>query len=244
MTGISGDLVIRRVLGPAGSTVVLTITRENESAPMDIPVIRARITIPSVEGEIIEGNIAYIQLYNFGENTTIDLRILLEELLAENPKGIILDLRNNGGGYLHTAINITSEFINEGVALYEEYGNGERESKEIISGGLATDIPMVVLVNEGSASASEILAGAIQDYGRGVLVGVTTYGKGSVQLPKNLKNGRGALRVTIARWLTPNGRLIHGVGLEPDFIVEITEEDFNAQIDPQLDKAIELIQSY
>lgn len=154
---------------------------------------------------------------------------------------MILDLRNNGGGYLVTAIDVASQFIKDGVIMIEEYGDGRRDVYEARRGGRATDIPLVVLVNEGSASASEIVAGAIQDRGRGYLVGVTTYGKGSVQNYVELDNGQGAVRVTVARWLTPNGRQIHEVGLQPDFVVEITEEDLVAGRDPQLDQAIAVL---
>ena len=125
--------------------------------------------------------------------------------------------------------------------MYEEYGDGTRETYNAIKGGLATEIPLVVLINEGSASASEIVAGAIQDTGRGKLVGVTSFGKGSVQTWVPLKDDQGAVRVTIARWLTPNGRTIHEIGLEPDYKVELTEEDITAERDPQLEKAIELL---
>jgi carboxyl-terminal processing protease len=155
--------------------------------------------------------------------------------------GIILDLRNNGGGYLNTAVEVVSEFIDEGVALHEEFGDGSTQTYDIQGDGLATDIPLIILVNGGTASASEIVAGAVQDYGRGILVGVTTFGKGSVQIGQDLSNGQGALRITIARWLTPDMRQIHGVGLEPDVVVEMTEDDINADLDPQLDAAIQLM---
>lgn len=241
MTGVPGDVVISYILGPAGTEVVLTIQREEEPEPFDVSVIREHIIVPSVVSEMLEDDIAYLQLTTFGADSAADLRAALEELLAQNPKGLILDLRNNGGGYLYTAVEITSEFVPTGVALYEEYGDGTRDEYNVNPGGLATEIPLVVLVNGGTASASEILAGAIQDYGRGVLVGVTTFGKGSVQTPIELSNGEGALRVTIAHWYTPDDRLIHGIGLEPDYIVELTEEDAEQDRDPQLDRAIELI---
>jgi carboxyl-terminal processing protease len=125
--------------------------------------------------------------------------------------------------------------------MYEDQGNGQRQTYNAISGGLATKIPLVVLVNEGTASASEITAGAIQDYGRGKLVGVTTYGKGSVQNWIPLENNQGAIRITIARWLTPKERQINGVGLTPDVVVEMTEADINAGKDLQLDKAVEIL---
>lgn len=242
MTGTDGNLVIRRVLGPAGSDVILTIRREGTPELFDVTITRGRITIPSVDGRILENtNIAYVQLFTFGQDTTDDLRDITSELLENNPDGMILDLRNNGGGFLNTAIGISSEFIADGVVMYERYGDGEEDVFEARSGGLTTDIPLVVLINGGSASASEIVAGAIQDYARGPLVGTTSFGKGSVQNWVPLDDEHGAVRVTIARWYTPDNRLIHEVGLEPDFVVEITEDDIENERDPQLDKAIELL---
>jgi carboxyl-terminal processing protease len=242
MTGIDGSLVIRKVLGPAGSKVVLTISREGEPEPFDVTIIREKIIIPSVESKILEENIGYVQIITFGGDTRSELRESLEELLEQNPIGLIVDLRNNGGGYLQTAVEVGSEFIAEGVILYEDYGNDEEmEVFHARKGGLATEIPLVLLVNEGSASASEIVAGAIQDHQRGPLVGATTFGKGSVQNWVELRNNQGAVRVTIARWLTPDKRQIHEVGLTPKFLVELTEEDYLAELDPQLDKAIEIM---
>jgi len=244
MTGVDGEIVRKKILGPEGSTVTLTILREGEEEPMDIQIQRASIVVPTVESKMLdEHNIAYVRLYTFGDKTEDDLRNALKELLKQKPDGLILDLRYNGGGYLNTAISVASEFIGEGVIMYEEYGDGSRVTFEAKKGGLATDIPMVVLINEGSASASEIVAGAIQDRERGLLVGVVSYGKGSVQTYTELKNDEGAIRVTIARWLTPNGRQIMGIGLTPDYIVEYPEEDYKAGVDPQLDKAIELLEN-
>ncbi|MEW6718613.1 MAG: S41 family peptidase [Chloroflexota bacterium] len=241
MTGVDGYLVIRHVLGPAGTTVRLTIRREGVAEPLEFEVVRAKITIPSVEAHMLDENIAYVQLYQFGENVDQELRQALKDLLSQEPIGLILDLRNNGGGYLDSAIEVASEFISEGVILYEEFGDGKRETFTALQGGLATDIPMIVLVNEGSASASEIVAGAIQDHERGLLVGTTTFGKASVQNWIPLRNDQGAVRVTIARWLTPNEHIIQDVGLKPDVEVPYTDEDYDAGIDPQLDKAIEIL---
>lgn len=154
---------------------------------------------------------------------------------------MILDLRNNGGGYLDTAIDVASQFIDDGVILYEDYGNGQRQTYNAKGRGLATKIPMVVLINEGSASASEIVAGAIQDHNRGKLIGTTSFGKGSVQIVTRLVNDQGAIRVTIARWLTPDERTIHQLGLTPDLEVEITEADIEAERDPQLETAVEYL---
>jgi len=237
MTGIPGDLVLKQILGPAGEAVTLTIRRGDET--LDFTIVREVIQIPVVEYEMLEGDIAYIALYTFNELATQQLRLALQDLLAQNPKGLIFDLRNNGGGYLVTAIEVSSEFINNGVIMYEEYGDGSRETYRAQPGGLGTEIPLVVLINEGSASASEITAGAIQDLGRGTLIGVTSYGKGSVQNWIPLRTEKGGVRITIARWLTPNGNQINEVGLTPDIEVQFTEEDIEAERDPQLDAAIE-----
>ncbi|MCC6567641.1 MAG: S41 family peptidase [Anaerolineales bacterium] len=241
MTGIPPEEARQKVIGPAGTTVTLTVAREGQEEPLEFVITRAKITIPSVTGKMLENDIAYIDINQFGDKTTSELNTTLEELLPQNPKGIIIDLRNNGGGYLQTSIEVASEFIDKGVILYEQYGDGSRDTYNALGNGRATELPIVVLVNEGSASASEILAGALQDYERAKLVGVITYGKGSVQQWIPLSGENGAARVTIARWLTPDDRLIDGVGLTPDFVVELSEEDAAAERDPQLDKAIEVL---
>lgn len=243
MTGIDPSVALKSVLGPAGTQVILTIQRGEENEILEFTITRATIDLPSVEGKMLDNNIAYISISTFGENTTDLLKETLRELLVNNPKGLILDLRYNTGGYLVTAIEVISQFIPDGVVMYEVEGDGTETVYEALPGGLAIEIPLVVLVNEGSASASEITAGAIQDFGRGALVGVTTYGKGSVQNWIPLDNNQGAVRVTIARWLTPNHRQIHKVGLTPDYVVEITDADIEAGKDPQLDKAIEVLLS-
>jgi len=241
MTGIDGSLVIRKVLGPAGTSLTLTIFREGEPEPLDVTLERARIEIPSVEYEVLDGDIAYIKLFSFSGNATEEFTAALEDLMDQEPVAMILDLRNNPGGERDTAVEISSQFIADGVIMYQEYGDGSRDSFEAVKGGLATDIPLVVLINEGSASASEIVAGAIQDYERGTLVGMVSFGKGSVQNWIPLVDDQGLVRVTIARWLTPKGRTIHELGVEPDIEVEYTEEDFLNELDPQLDKAIEIL---
>ncbi|MCS6995173.1 MAG: S41 family peptidase [Anaerolineales bacterium] len=241
VSGINPELVRKRVLGPAGTTVTLTILREGEEKPFDVAITRAKIVVASVEYEM-KGEIAYVKLNTFGETTGRELRDALKELMAQKPKGLILDLRNNGGGYLRTAVEVLSQFLKQGeVALYEQYGDGRRDTFNTLGGGLATDIPMVVIINEGSASASEIVAGALQDYGRATLVGVKSYGKGSVQNWIPLNGEQGAVRITVAKWLTPKERTIHKTGLTPDVIVELTKEDRDAKRDPQLDKALELL---
>jgi carboxyl-terminal processing protease len=241
MTGIDGNLAIRKVIGPAGTSVTLTVYREGENEPFDVTLKRAKIILPALEYEMLDGDIAYINLYNFSKKATADFQDALEDLLAQEPVGLILDLRNNPGGDRNSAVEITSQFIDEGVIMYQEYGDGSRDTLEAVKGGLATDIPLVVLINEGSASGSEIVAGVIQDYERGILVGMVTFGKGSVQSWVPLDNEQGLVRVTIARWLTPNERTIHELGIIPDFEIEYTQEDFENELDPQLDKAIDLL---
>lgn len=242
VTGVAPEVVRKRVLGPAGTKVRLTIRRKGVEEPFDVVVTRAHITVPSVEGRMLDSGVAYVQIYTFGEKTGQQLHETLQKLLAQNPKGLIIDLRNNGGGYLTTAIQVASEFLPKGtVVMYERYGDGTQQVYKAQGGGLATNIPLVVLINEGSASASEIVSGAIQDHGRGLLVGTVSYGKGSVQNWIPLQDDQGAVRVTIARWYTPKNRQISGKGLTPDVEVALTKEDIQAKRDPQLDKAVELI---
>jgi carboxyl-terminal processing protease len=241
MTGVDGNIVIRKVMGPAGSTVLLTVRRADVPDLLEFEVVREQIEVSSVESEMLEDGIGYVQILSFSGETISELRSALRELLEEEPSGLILDLRGNGGGFLDSAIDVSSEFIAEGLILTEKFGDGVEETYDSSGKGLATDIPLVVLINAGSASASEIVAGAIQDYERGVLVGETSFGKGSVQFWLELDDDEGALRVTVARWYTPEGRIIDQEGLLPDFEVILTEEDFEAETDPQLDKAIEVL---
>jgi carboxyl-terminal processing protease len=241
MTGIDAELVRQKVLGPAGSIVTLTI-RRGEEMPFDVKITRAKITIKSAEGKMLENDLAYVKISTFGDKTTPELRATLESLMAQNPKGLILDLRNNGGGYLQTAVEVSSQFLpKDEVVLIEQYGTGKKDSYTSLGDGLAVNVPMVVLINEGSASASEIVAGALQDLGRAKLVGVVSYGKGSVQTWNALSNEQGAVRVTIAKWLTPSGRTIHQLGLNPDVYVSMTESDYENDRDPQLDAAVETL---
>jgi carboxyl-terminal processing protease len=241
MTGIDGSLVIRRILGPAGTEVILTIRREGIAETLEFEITRAKITLASVNHEMLENDIAYIQLNDFGTKTTAEFQDALEELITDDTRGLILDLRGNPGGLLSTSIDVASQLLAEGIVLTERFGDGEEQIYEVEPGGIATDVPLIVLVNGGSASASEIVAGAIQDTERGILVGETTFGKGSVQIWTPLSNDAGAIRVTIARWYTPNDRQIAEIGLTPDVEVIFTEEDMEAGLDPQLDKAIEIL---
>jgi carboxyl-terminal processing protease len=241
MVGVDPNVVLTHVLGPAGTTVTLTIQRKDVTAPFDVTLTREKITLHSVNGKMLANNIAYISIDIFGDTTTAELKTTLTTLLANKPAGLILDLRNNGGGLLQAGIEVASQFLAQGTVVIEEQANGARTSDNAISGGLATEIPLVVLVNGGTASASEIVSGAVQDYKRGLLIGVKTYGKGSVQDWINLANSQGAIRVTVEHWLTPKGRQINGVGLTPDIIIDLTQADITAGKDPQLDRAIQSI---
>jgi carboxyl-terminal processing protease len=183
----------------------LTIQREGEPEPLEFTIVRAKIMVPSVTGEMLDNGIAYVDINQFGDNTTSELRATYwTNCCCRILSGIIIDLRFNPGGYLITSVEVMSEFIDEGAVLIEQYGDGTRDVYSALGNGRATELPIVVLINEGSASASEILAGALQDYGRAELVGVQSFGKGSVQVFAPLSNEQGAVRVTIAKWLTPN----------------------------------------
>jgi carboxyl-terminal processing protease len=229
---------ITLIRGPAGTPVHLTILREGED-PFEVEITRASINIPVVESEMRDDGIAYVQMLEFSSDASVKLADALEEMLQQNPRGLILDLRGNPGGWLNEAILTSGLFLpEEEVVLIERLKDGTERTFQTPDPPVAPSIEMVVLVDGGSASASEIVAGALQDYGRAVLIGEKTFGKGSVQLPHELSNGA-ELRVTIARWFTPNDRAIHGEGLEPDIVVELTQEDLEADLDPQLDRAIE-----
>ena len=241
MVGTLPELARQKVLGEAGTQVILKIMREGVEEPFDIPITRAQITIPSTEYRMLDNDIAYLRLNAFSNATSEEIRLALQELLAQNPQGLILDLRYNSGGYLDAAIQVGSEFLPDGVVAYEEYGDGTRDTFNVTGDGIATEIPMVVLVNDWSASASELVAGALQDRGRAQLVGVTTYGKGTVQNWIPLSDNEGAVRVTIARWLTPNGRNVTETGITPDLEVIISDADAQAGVDTQLNQAIDLL---
>lgn len=240
LEGLNLYEAIQHIRGPKGTVVRLKVLREGVAEPFTVEVERARISMPTVEARMLDDAIAYVQLYEFNARATARLKDALEELLAQNPRALIFDLRNNPGGFLSEAVDVASQFISEGKILTERFGDGREVVYEARQGGVALEVPLVVLVNPGSASASEIVAGAVQDTGRGTLIGETTFGKGSVQLLHGLRDGS-ELRVTVARWFTPNDRLIHGQGLEPDIVVELTAEDVDAGLDPQLDRAVEYV---
>ncbi|UCG23360.1 MAG: S41 family peptidase, partial [Chloroflexota bacterium] len=237
--GRSLDEITAEIKGPEGTQVTLTIVRESLDEPFDLTVTRERIEIPIVSGEMLEDNIAYARLTGFSGNAAEQLESELRELLDQEPQALIFDLRDNPGGFLSQSVQVADLFLNDGVVLYERDSRELEEVFESEDGDLAEEIELVVLVNAGSASASEIVAGAVKDRGRGTLVGDTTFGKGSVQQTHTLSDGS-ELRVTIARWYTPNDRSISVEGVEPDVHVE-TPEEFGGDADTQLQRAIRLI---
>lgn len=241
ITGQDLFTVINKVRGPAGTKVDLKIVRTGEEDPLNFTITRAKITIPSVESKMLQDQIGYIKINSFGETTTAEFKAQLAGLMDNKPAGLVLDLRNNPGGFRDAAIDIASQFIGDGPIMFQKYGDGRLEEFKAKPGGLALNVPLVVLVNAGSASASEILTGAIQDDARGKVLGEQSYGKGTVQDWHPLSNNEGSVRITIARWLTPKQRTIDKVGITPDVVVPLTKDDRAAKRDPQLDAAVKLL---
>ncbi|HEX6385173.1 MAG TPA: S41 family peptidase [Anaerolineae bacterium] len=235
--GLSLEEVVLKVRGPAGTSVDLTIAREGVEEPLEFTIVRASFEVPIVEAEMLPDDMAYVQLTEFSVAASETLLESLNELLAQNPRGVILDLRANPGGLLSQAVAVTDIFLPEGVVLYQRDNQGVEEVFRADSGDIGESIPLVVLINPGSASASEIVAGAIKDQGRGVLIGETTFGKGSVQSVNELSDGS-ELRVTIARWYTPGNQSIDGAGIVPDIEVPIDPE---SEEDVQLQRAIDYL---
>lgn len=236
---------IIRIKGPSGTDVLLRVRREGLDDPFDVSVTRDRIEVPVVKSEVYgdDDEFAYVHLQRFSDEAGAKLRDELSALLTDEIEGLIFDLRGNPGGLLREAIQVASVFLEDERVLIERFSDGTEEIYNTEGDALVPgELPLVVLVDIGSASASEIVAGALQDAGRARLVGETTYGKGSVQLPHTLSD-ESLLRVTIARWYTPDGRSINGTGLEPDIFVERTNEQLENDEDPQLDRAIQLLES-
>lgn len=238
--GYSSDQAVKMIRGPKGTQVTLSIFRDGFKAIKDFTITRDAIVVKSVNAELRSDGVYLITVSNFN-NDTIDLfNAAVREAVVKNPKGIILDLRNNPGGYLDTAIEMASEWVEEGVVVSEKYSDTKIDEHLARGQARLKDIPTVVLVNQGSASASEIVAGALQDYQKATIVGKQTFGKGSVQTMQNLSDGS-AIKITVAKWLTPKGKSISDEGIKPDVEVELTEDDYNKDKDPQLDKAIETL---
>ncbi len=243
IAGMDLNEAVALIRGPVGTEVTLTILRSGEDEPFTLTLVRARIPTPTVEHRMIEGtSIGYVRLSFFSERTPGELDKALDELKQAGARQLILDLRNNPGGLLDSSIEVASDFLSPGtVVAYQQFKDGSRETHVARRGGKALEMPLVVLVNDGSASASEIVAGAIQDHERGILVGRQTFGKGTVQVAYELSDGA-SLHVTVAHWLTPSGRDLSEEGLVPDIWVDLEEEDVLFVDDAQLRRAIEYLQ--
>ena len=211
------------IRGPEGTPVRLLILHQGDTEPEEIEIIRAEIKVPSVRFEM-RGDIAYINITHFSERTNEELSSVLQSVIQEKASGIIIDLRNNPGGLLDAVVEVTSHFLKEGTVVSVVDNQGNRTALEVKPEEPSIDLPLVVLVNNFSASGSEVLSGALQDYGRATIAGTKTFGKGSVNILRQLEDGSG-LYITTARWLTPNGRLIEGEGLSPDYELELEGED-------------------
>lgn len=242
--GLTLEQAVSKIRGPKGTTVVLSVYRQKTSKQLEFNIVRQTIDVKSVKSEIknVDGKkISYINIQRFGDDTAERFKAASQEAKTNNVSGIVLDLRNDPGGYLDTAVEVASYWVEAGkTVVSEERSDGTTSKYPARGNNTLASIPTVVLINAGSASASEILAGALRDYGFAKLVGVKSFGKGSVQelvdLPENT-----AIKVTIAKWLTPKGANINKNGLEPDVKVERTAEQVEAKQDPQLDKALELL---
>ncbi len=237
--GLSLLEAVLKIRGPRGSSVRLLVKRLFDENTVVIEIVRGVIRVSSVNMNMTDEQFAYIHLRVFYENTITELKDALEEAEAKGAKGIILDMRNNPGGLLTAAVEVASQFLKDGLVLYEVDGSGRRTDWNVRRGGLAVDTPMIVLANEFSASGSEVVLGALQDHNRATFVGNQTFGKGSVNIIRSLSNG-GGLFLTFAHWYTPDGRLIEGEGLEPDIKVN---QSANQREDSQFNKAVEVLQS-
>lgn len=235
------DEAVNLIRGPKGTSVRFLVMRDGWKEPKEIEIVRDKINIPILKLELKDSNIAYIRLYHFTENSPDEFDKAVKQILKSNAKGVILDLRNNPGGYLEAAVSIAGWFLKGGnIVAIEDFGNREKIEYRSRGNGELGNMPIIVLVNQGSASASEILAGALRDEKGAKLVGQKTFGKGSVQQLDNFANGA-SLKITIARWLTPSGQSIMNEGIEPDVKVEITGDDADSGRDPQIDKALEML---
>lgn len=246
VNGWSVEETVRRIRGKKGTMVVLTIYRQGRSDTFEVPIKRDQIIVKSVKWEVKNANgprdqkkIGYISVSRFGEDTETLFSTAVQELRAQGVVGIILDLRSDPGGYLETAVELGSYWIPKGKLVVKEAQTGGKDNDYNSKGyGRLADLPTVTLINGGSASASEILAGALHDYKLTTLVGEKSYGKGSVQAILDTAGG-GGLKVTVAKWITPNGKNISKEGIAPDIEVKLTEEDVKDQKDPQLERALQ-----
>lgn len=240
--GLSIQEVVTRIRGPKGEKVDLTLLREGENEPVQISIVRDKIIIKSVEWELRDG-VAVVEISQFGNDVLREFREAMAQILLENPRGMVLDLRNNGGGLMDACVEIASEFLDRKL-IVQTQGRTFGNTAELVarSGGSFVDTPLIVLINEGSASASEIFAGAMQDHERALLIGEKSFGKGSVQHVIPLSDGS-SIKITIAQWLTPNGNSIEETGITPDIEVQMTREQLENDQDPVMDKALEVMKN-
>ncbi len=239
--GINIDEAVSKIRGEKGTEVVLAVAREGEDSLLEIKIKRGKIIVKSIKTEMIEGDIFVIKVSNFNNDTEALFSQAVREAIDKEAKGIILDLRNNPGGYLETAIEMASEWVEDGLIVVEQFSEEDSKNEHLARGrARLKELPTVVLVNRGSASASEIVSGALQDHKKALILGEQTFGKGSVQTVVQFEDGS-SLKVTIAKWLTPNGTSINDEGVTPDLVVGYTIKDYQADLDPQKDVAIELI---
>ena len=237
-SGLTLQEAVSRIRGEQGTTVELLVLHLNQPEPAVIPITRGVIPLETVRFAMRPDGIGHLQISSFANNTNEQVATALQEFRDANGIGLIVDLRNNPGGLLRAVVDVTSQFLEDGLVAYELNGQGERRDWEVSGDGQGRDIPMVVLVNQFSASASEVFAGAIIDHQRAPVIGVTSFGKGSVNTMRGLSDGSGIF-FTIARWYTPNGTLIEGAGINPTFTVDIPPD---ATTDVQLERAIEYLQ--
>lgn len=254
VSDLSIDQIVSRVRGPAGTSVTLTVLHRGEASLTDITVVRAQIIVPNVSWAILPGTgVAHVAVSQFGERASDDLVAALQEARAGGARGVILDLRNNPGGLRNEAVEVASQFLADGNVLLEQDAQGRRTPLPVKAGGVAVDMPLAVLINEGTQSAAEIVAGALQDHQRGPLIGTTTFGTGTVLSTFSLSDGSAVLLGTV-EWLTPNGRRIWHQGITPDVRVTLpanaipltpreesglTMEEIRARQDTQLLRALD-----
>lgn len=244
VTGIDLTEVVSNMKGKEGTKVVITVVREGETKPIDFTVERRKVDIPTIESQMLSGKIGYIAVSEFDKITSTQFIKALDSLESQGEKGLIIDLRNNGGGLYDTAVAMLERMLPKGLLVYQEDKNGNKQ-EDFAKKDDQFNKPLVILVNENTASASEIFAGAIQDYGKGKIVGTKTFGKGIVQSVIPLYD-KSAVKLTVAKYYTPKGRNIHGIGIEPDVKVELKEELRQKPIvereeDNQLTKAIAVV---
>lgn len=242
-SGAQLDEAVQKMRGPAGQTVTLTVLRDGKEK--EYTMKRANIVMQTVKSELLDGDIAYIRITSFEKNTAEDFRKALRDFEVAGVKGLIVDLRDNPGGLVDSAVAVADELLPAGTVAYTQNRQGDKEYYK--TKGSGTNLPYVLLINGGSASASEILAGAVQDNKGGTLVGTTSYGKGIIQSITPLEDGSGAaVKMTILQYFSPNGNVIHKKGITPDYVVELPEgtivnEDLDRKDDSQLQKAVEIL---